>query len=192
MTRLAGPIRQLGIVVKDVDAAIQQWAQTVGAGPFIVFRELHFDTCYRYRGRSAPPPVVSIAIAHSGPLQVEIIQQHNGAPSAYLDFLNRGWEGLQHVSPWFASREEYDAAHQRLLADGLEVVHEGRPKGMDVRFAYFSRPGAGWPQLEISEALLPDIRPIGALLERLGSSWDGRSNTIDSAELPALLAATRV
>ena len=83
----ADPIRQIGFVVRDLDAAIGHWTRSIGVGPFVAFRALPFASDYRYRGDPAEPPVVSIAIAMSGPLQVELIQQHNDARSGYLDFL---------------------------------------------------------------------------------------------------------
>lgn len=187
MTRLAGPIRQIGVIVHDAEAAIRHWAENLGVGPFVVFRKMSFDADYRYRGRPAEPPVVTIAIGHSGPLQIEIIEQHNFAPSGYRDFLAKGMEGMQHVSPWCSSREEFDATYRRLLDDGLEVIHEGRPQGSDIRFAYFNRPGAGWPQIEISEALLPASQPLTDALERLHNSWDGKQTIIESSEIPRLL-----
>jgi len=172
MTRLAGHIRQMGFVVRDADAAMRYWAETMGVGPFVVFRNLLFED-YLYRGKPAPGPVVTIGVAQSGPLQVEIIQQHNDAPSAYLDFLAAGREGFQHVSPWFDTPEAYDAAYARLAASGLEVVHEGHSAGSDIRFAYFSAKEGGWPQFEISEALRPAIRPLSEDLQRQAAEWDG-------------------
>ena len=41
---------------------------------------------------------MSIALANSGDLQIELIQQVNDAPSMYKEFLDAGHEGLQHVA----------------------------------------------------------------------------------------------
>ena len=59
---------------------------------------------------------VSIALANSGSLQIELIEQRNGAPSLYRDFLAAGREGLQHVAGWTA---DFDA----LLASAAERGH---------------------------------------------------------------------
>lgn len=183
MTRLAGPVRQIGIVVHDIDAEIRHWTQVMGIGPFVMFRNLAFADDYIYRGCPAKPPVVSIAVAHSAELQIEIIQQHNDAPSAYRDFLAAGRTGMQHVSTWCATRGEYDTAHARLLGAGLTLVHEGRSAGSSVRFAYFSGADEAWPQFEISEALTPEIRPLSDFLMRRAAEWDGTGPVIDSSEL---------
>jgi hypothetical protein len=171
MTRLAGPIRQLGFVVRDADVAMKYWAEVVGVGPFLVFRKMSFED-YRYRGKVTDSPVVTIGLAHSGPLQVEIIQQHDDAPSAYRDFLLAERGEFQHVSPWFPDAASYDAAYNRLHASGLEVVHQGVITG-GFRFAYFCAPGGGWPQLEISEALKPGAAEMWSSLQAAARGWDG-------------------
>ena len=43
---------------------------------------------------------MSVALANSGDLQIELIQQRNDAPSMYKEFLDSGREGLQHMSYW--------------------------------------------------------------------------------------------
>ena len=54
---------------------------------------------YRYRGESYEPHN-SVALANSGPLQVELIQCRNDVPSMYRDFTRAGHSGLQHVAYW--------------------------------------------------------------------------------------------
>lgn len=173
MTRLAGPIRQLGFVVRDADAAIKYWGEIMGVGPFLVFRKMSFEN-YRYRGKSATSPVLTIGLAFSGPLQIELIQQHDDSPSAYKDFLQESHGEFQHVSPWFHDAAGYNTAYKRLLASGMEVVHEGVVAG-NVRCAYFAAPGCAGPQLEISEALLAPHAQMWSALQAAAESWDGKT-----------------
>ena len=95
MSRIFGAIIQNGYVVHDIQAAMRHWIEVLGVGPwFYVERLLVPD--FTYKGQ--PSPVhISLALANSGPLQVELIQQRNDAPSLYRDFLNAGHEGLQHI-----------------------------------------------------------------------------------------------
>jgi len=58
---------------------------------------------------------ISIAIANSGGLLIELIQQHDNSPTLYRNFLDAGREGLQHVSPW---EEALDAVIARLKTAG--------------------------------------------------------------------------
>jgi catechol 2,3-dioxygenase-like lactoylglutathione lyase family enzyme len=172
MTQL-GPLRQLGLVVKDIDSAIEYWARIMGVGPFLVLRNREFDN-YEYRQTPSQAPVVSIAIAFTGALQIELIQQHNQAPSAYLEFLAGGMEGTQHLCAWFDSRAAYDVAHAKLTGDGMVLVHQGRSRGVDMRFAYFEAPGGRtWPMIEISEGLLPVCRAMFESLQSDSVNWDG-------------------
>ena len=52
-----------------------------------------------YRGEPTEP-VVSIAFANSGDLQVELIEQEDDAPSIYREFLDAGREGFHHLAWW--------------------------------------------------------------------------------------------
>ena len=92
MSRLFGEIRQNGYVVRDLEAAIAQWLEVPRVGPFFVLEHVKAEG-FEYRGEPSPLEV-SFAFANSGPLQIELIQQHGDAPSMYRDFLAAGREGL--------------------------------------------------------------------------------------------------
>ncbi|MEX2031793.1 MAG: VOC family protein, partial [Dehalococcoidia bacterium] len=66
-TVLEGPVRQIGYVVHDVDTAVQSWL-ALGVGPWFTMPHLEMRGC-RYRGDVSEPPL-SIALAHSGPMQI--------------------------------------------------------------------------------------------------------------------------
>jgi Glyoxalase/Bleomycin resistance protein/Dioxygenase superfamily len=184
MSRLAGgPLRQVGVVVRDIEKAMRHWSEVMGVGPFFLFREAVFVD-YAYRGQAMTGPMVTMAIAQSGPLQIELIQQLSDTPSAYRDFLRAGHEGVQHFSSWLASRADYDATRSRLIAIGHQLIHEGRVEGLDLRFAYFTPGDSGeGPLLEISEAMLPDAAPFWLKLERIAEAWDGRDPVRDGSTL---------
>ena len=71
-----------------------------------------------YRGQKTAP-VVSIAFANSGELQIELIQQEDESPSIYKEFTDGGGIGFHHVAFW---SEDFDAtvaaARRRRLARG--------------------------------------------------------------------------
>jgi hypothetical protein len=58
---------------------------------------------------------LSLAIAYSGDLQYELVQQHNATPSPYKDFLDSRGEGLHHLCTW---SENFDADLARWTANG--------------------------------------------------------------------------
>jgi catechol 2,3-dioxygenase-like lactoylglutathione lyase family enzyme len=177
MSRLFGDIRQLGMVVRDADAAMQEWLK-LGVGPWYV---LHFTVDdYFYRGEPSPPPQLKLCFAHSGGLQLELIEQQNDVPSAYREFLDAGREGCQHVCAWFADHQSFQTRRQELLDQGFTIVHEGGFRASDGSFAYFETGEPGGLQFELSEALTPLSAQI--LDRMLGETreWDGVTDPIRS------------
>jgi len=145
----------------------------MGVGPFYLIPEQGFENFY-YRGQPTPGPVITMAFAQSGDLQIELIQQHNDAPSGYREFLSAGREGLQHVSTWFDNRESYDTARARMLELGMVVVHEVRSDHAP-RFVYFDTGTPDAPLLELSEALLPDCRIVPDTVAQAAVDWGGEA-----------------
>ena len=71
MSRFFGEIRQAGYVVPDIEAAMRYWTDVLGVGPFFYNERVPIGN-YVYRGRSYEPHN-SVALANSGPLQIELI-----------------------------------------------------------------------------------------------------------------------
>src|SRR6201996_8570876 len=124
MSRIFGAVRQNGYVVRDLRAALDHWVTVLGVGPWFYIERVKTDY-FRHRGQDSAVEM-SIALANSGDLQIELIQQRNDAPSLYKEFLDSGREGLQHLSFWST---EYQSLYDRLLAAGHKVGHEGQIGG---------------------------------------------------------------
>src|SRR3546814_9763016 len=92
MSIIFGGFRQLGMVVRDCEAAMEQWGK-LGVGPFFMMQFTVDD--FMLRGRPSPAPDVTLCFAYSGPLQIELIQQHNDVPSVWREFLDSGRVGAQ-------------------------------------------------------------------------------------------------
>ena len=172
MSRLFGPMRQLGFVVRDLDASLDYWTRTLGVGPFFVVRHLPLERFW-YRGEPSPPPDLTLAIASSGDLQVELIRQNDDRPSAFLDRLRRAGDGLQHVSAW-VNKAGYDRDVARLKAAGVPLAHEGWLPGGGPRFAFFGTDDTpGGFQYEVSDVNDPEFAAMGEMIRAAGLSWDG-------------------
>ena len=166
MSRVFGQIRQNGYVVRDIEAAMRHWSDVIGVGPWFYAEQAPIQD-FVYRGVPSEP-VVSIALANSGPLQIELIQQRNEAPSLYRDFLDAGHEGLQHVAYW---SEQFAVDRERFLALGYAIGHEGNT-GKYGPFSYFlteSHPGS---VVELSDIGGPK-RQLFDAIEAAAQSWDG-------------------
>jgi hypothetical protein len=173
VSRLYGEMRQIAFVVRDLDAALRHWTETVGVGPFFMLRKLKPDM-WLYREKPAPGPTITIALGYSGDFQVELIQQHDDNPSAYRDFLTAGREGFHHVSSWM-TRAEYDAERERIRKRGIVATHEGSIPGSGIRFAYFATNEApGGFYYEIAEVKEPPVYEMMMMIRDAARSWDGK------------------
>src|SRR5438309_1693459 len=94
MSRIFGPVVQSGYIVSDFDAALRHWTENLGIGPWFYRDGIDFQDFF-FRGEPCKVNV-RVALANSGPLQVELIQPKNDARSVYNEFLNTGREGFHH------------------------------------------------------------------------------------------------
>src|SRR6478735_1888544 len=123
-----GPIRQFAYVVTDIDESMSRWA-SVGVGPWFVMRSMPMPGT-TYRGEISEP-IITMALSNSGDMQIELIQQHNNAPSIYREFLDVGRSGMHHVAYW---SEDFDGTMARANAAGYRTAQIGRSAGTG--FAY--------------------------------------------------------
>lgn len=166
-----GPIRQLGYVVDDIEAAMRHWSRVMGVGPWFYNPQVPIEN-YTYDG--APhTPRNSVALANSGYVQVELIQTRNDCPSMYRDFMQAGRRGLQHVAFW---TEDYDADLARMLDRGF-TPKMGGEVGADGRFIYFAEEHHPGTVIELSE-----VRgPKGRMFDRIraaAETWDGVADPV--------------
>jgi hypothetical protein len=158
-----GRIRQFGFIVEDVDAAITQWV-ALGVAPWLVVRDIAMERC-QYRG-ALSEPVISIALANSGDMQIELIQQHDETPSIYQEFMQATGGGLNQVAYWV---EDLDAVRADAAAAGWTEVWRGDEDG-PTRFSYFEHPDAPLAIVELME--LNDMTSsMGAAIRAAAESW---------------------
>lgn len=171
MSRIFGPVRQLGYIVHDLDRAMAHWTGTLGIGPFFCFSRVEM-TGFTYRG--TPQEIeLGIALANDGDMQIELIQQYNDVPSAYLDHIRAQGEVLHHTSAWTT---DFDGDLARIRDAGHQVLQSGRIG--DNRFAYFETQGA-YPSTTME---LYDVtgRPtrLNDKVRAAAAGWDGTDPVI--------------
>ncbi len=168
MSRFFGKVCQNGYVVRDIEAALKHWTDVLGVGPFFYIDRVKCDW-FTYRGEPSPVEM-SIALANTGDLQIELIQQRNDSAFDVSRFPECG--------------PRRSAAH--VLLDGelpgrlrpgagrcsYKVGHEGQIGGEQGRFVYFdteTHPGTVIEMSDISGAK----GKFFAHIRRAAESWDG-------------------
>ena len=166
MSRIFGSINQIGYVVRDIHASMEHWVRH-GVGPWFYIDNVTTDY-FHYRGEDSDMKM-SVAIANSGDIQIELIQQRNDAPSVYKDFLDGGREGAQHIAYWSTNYQDlYDSA----LAAGYTVAQEGSIGGEQGRFAYLDTEHDQGTVIEISDISGPKGQMF-AYVRDVAANWDG-------------------
>jgi catechol 2,3-dioxygenase-like lactoylglutathione lyase family enzyme len=168
MSVLPGPIRQIGYVVTDLDAALASWVE-LGVGPWLVIRGLPMNV--RYRGEHCET-TLSLALANSGEMQIELIYQHDDTPSIFTEFLAANGPGYHQLAYW---AEDFDATMTAVADAGWPVVWSGG-EGFGVRFAYVEPPNSPATVVEISE-LTEGQAATAKFIRAAAANWDG-SNPI--------------
>ena len=176
LRELLGPIRQVAYVVPDIDAAMTAWIEQMGTAPFLVHRELSPFSNYRFRGKTADAPVISVAFAQLGDLQLELMQQHGSTPSIYREALEHGNAGLHHYA---LLTEDFDKAFPSLLSSGMEAVVEcGDPSIGRMSYMASNRiPGLVLELIEWHER----VRPYFEGSVHATEAWDGKNPIIEQS-----------
>ncbi len=162
-----GPILQNGYVVRDLERAAHHWAKTLGAGPFYLLEHVAFGDAF-LRGRPLKIDM-SVAVGYWHDLQIELIVQHDAAPSIYNEFLFHSGEGLQHLGVMV---DALDPEVQRLKGLGVEPVQWGATAS-GIRFAYVSTDAHAGGMLELIESG-PAINGFFAMARSAARGWDGK------------------
>lgn len=161
-----GPVVQNAYVVRDLQAAVHFWSSRMGVGPFYMLEHVEFGPAY-FRGRPLTIDL-TVAIAQWGNLQIELIVQHNDAPSIYSEFLAQHGEGLQHLG---VLSQDLDADVARLAQLGIERVQWGETAA-GMRFAYLNTDQQAGAMVELIESG-PAVQAFFEKIRRAGEQWDG-------------------
>jgi len=167
MSRIFGAVTQNGYVVRDIHAAMDHWINVMGVGPWFYVDRVKTDY-FTYRGQPSAMEM-SVALANSGDLQIELIQQRNDAPSMYKDFLDAGHEGLQHMAYW---TKDYQTIYDRALSLGYKVGHEGQIGGEQGRFSYFETQAHPGTVIELSD-ISGNKGKLFEHIRKASINWDG-------------------
>jgi catechol 2,3-dioxygenase-like lactoylglutathione lyase family enzyme len=166
------PVVQNAYYVSDLDAAIERWHALFGLGPFFVRRHIVLPDV-RYRG--APSTLdISAAYVQAGQIQLELVTQHDGTPSAFRDMYAHGGQGLHHVA---VMPDDYAALVEHYVQAGFPVATELRTAAGRGAAYVDPRPMLG----HMLEIYLPNesLRELYAQVAAAAAEWDGRELVIE-------------
>jgi len=161
-----GKVMQLAFVPADVPGALRYWTDTMGVGPFFKLSNIVVDAA-KYRGEPANIDF-SVYIAYWGDMQIEIIEQHNDAPSIYSSWRRDGQESLHHVCIVVD-----DMAHARAVCAeaGARVMQEvWLPGGGE---AIYVDAGGGPGSLIEMICFSPESYSFFDMMREAAREWDG-------------------
>ena len=154
-----GRLSHVGIVVRDMDQAMEYYSSVFGLGPFTT--EVYDLKSFIFRGKTASARVKA-AIAHSGSIFIELVQVLEGE-TVHTEFLREKGKGLQHVA--FLVRN-LDETLSELAKSGVEPVMRLRvpiepPPAPDP-----AAPGASkGKRMELTEVYLNSDKVGGAMIQ---------------------------
>ena len=127
-------ITQIAVVVRDIEAALKTYTQTLGWGPWSVFDykpPLLHDT--RVKDEPVEFRMIGAEASVDG-LGFELIQPVSG-PSIYQEFLDTHGEGVQHIACMKHTVEDSALMRQHWRANGAGELMSGRI-GESIEFYY--------------------------------------------------------
>ena len=156
---------QLGFVVDDLPSAAFRWARVFGVGPFHVFPRRTSRSTYR----GSPSAVeVQYGLAQVGPVQIELIQQHNDRPSIFRDLFAKGESGFHQLC---TVTPDYDGKRAHYARLRYELVGEITTPGR--RVAYFDTVDDFGFYTEVVEDAPGLLAGLGQIAQTC-AEWDGR------------------
>lgn len=181
MSRFFGDSVQVAYVVPDIDTAIRRMLNS-GIGPVFVMRRVRLLARHKGRENSL---LITVALAYSGGIQYEFVQQHDDTPSAYLDFTAAHPHGGFHHVAHFCENFDQPLRRARELGTEFEIVQEFlAPDGTP--FEIYVRPKGVSDPLVTQLSLTGPLRAFFAQMEQAAQDWDGNDPIRDAiALLPA-------
>jgi len=157
---------QIAYRVPDLEAACLEWAQKVGAGPFLVRH--HLPVVATHNGQPAIYDH-SAAFGQWGPVMLEIIQLHECEPASMREVLEHEQPG--HINHYACFVDDLDAASETLISQGMPLTMSlTSSSGMTVNFHDARHVVGGVLELYVGNE---HLRGFYDKVAALAQNWDG-------------------
>lgn len=160
-------ITQIAYIVEDAEASMKSYVEHMGIGPWFVTGPFN-PAKPLYRGK-AVVPLFTIAVAYSGEMMIELIQQHDDKPSVFQEAIATRGYGFHH---WGVAVTNFDEEVARYRKNGFEIAFsDTAPMGM--RVAYMDTLSVLPGMIELIEANRAFEAAFGPV-RQAAIGWDGR------------------
>ena len=165
---MGGPLRpvQIAYHTADPERSAREFARAYGWGPFFLFEHIPLAHC-QYRGAPAAFDHSS-AYGQAGNVMIELITQHDDAPSVLRDLYPRDGIGIHHVAHFVPNLRE---ALSRARAAGAAIALEART-ATGIEFAMLDTSGTLGHMVELYEPR-GDLLKFYRYVRRAAQDWDG-------------------
>lgn len=174
-----GPIMQLGFVVDDIELAAKTWSEQKGVGPFFVDQHVKHQS-FVFRGEETPVDL-TLAFSYCGPIQIELIKQHNDVPSIYTERKNALGvsAGLIHTANF---TDDLAGQVSAMQARGNRVIQHALDEAGKVESIYLEpstavgrgqgpqHPDAFIEYIQVTD----DIKGLLEMIQAACADWDGK------------------
>lgn len=161
-------IYQMAFVVDDLDEAMSRWTAMTGAGPWFVIPHFAFLEP-KLRGVPAAPDV-SIALAYSGEVMLELIHCESAAPSVFTE-VPPAKGVLHHVAQL---TDDFESTVANFATSGAAVVFSARFTP-ETRAAFVDTRAAIGCWTEVIEATAP-LLGMQQFMRAQTDGWDGKTD----------------
>lgn len=157
---------QIAYRVDDLEAACHEWAQRVGAGPFLV--RPHLAVTATHDGQPAVYDH-SAAFGQWGPVMLELIQLHECEPASMREVLEHDRSGAPNHFACFV--DDLEAASAALIEQGMPLTMSlVSSSGMEVRFHDARHVVGGVLELYVGT---PHLQGFYDKVASMADGWDG-------------------
>lgn len=157
---------QHGYVVRDLEASLAYWQDTMRAGPFFLVDNALEGLVYRGQVTSV---TWTTALTCRGNMLIEIIRQNDESPSIYREQLDTIGPGFHH---FMLKVPDFDTTLERFVRSGAAPAF-GRMSSGDERFMYVDARATLGCFVELYD-MLPGTLDLFQRIRQAHERWDGR------------------
>lgn len=161
-------IIQTAYTTPNIEDSMADWTSRLNIGPWFLFEHFQFQWI-KYRGQPCELDV-TVALATSGGMMFELIQQNDAKPSVYREVQQARGHGFHHWAV-AARPEEYDSVVADYVKGGSALALEAAV-AIGARAAYVDTLQTLGGMIEVIE-VTPAVEGLFTMIQQASVGWDG-------------------